>query len=257
MKRLLILWLTLLLVSYPLHTFASPTQTINQQTTVSYTMKERTPLKATRHTKGKTVTYVPANKVVRILSAHGSWTKIRYGQKQGFVPTKQLKRNAQTMVLRQTNSQIDEYVTQLRHPEDATAPLVSKQVKGNVTSYRFTRLHHNRTTGGLRFFSSSTELTVDIQHAVDFNGPIEKEVDLRNHFIDVISEALYGEGTNEAAQLKQALLRLAAYNEQHYFKSMVSGEWGPVHEESTLQIGRDTYKVMSYHSYFSLVHYQD
>lgn len=257
MKRLVILLLVFLLASHPLYAFASPTQTINEQTTVSYTMKERTPLKATRHTKGKTVIHVPANKGVRILSPHGSWTKIRYGQKQGFVPTKQLKRHAQTTVLRQTNSQIDEYVTQLGHPEDATAQFVSKHVKGNVTLYRFTRLHHNRTTGGLRFLSSSTELTVDIQHAVDFNGPLEKEVDLRNHFIDVISGTLYGEGTNEAAQLKQALLRLAAYNEQHYFQSMVSGKWGPVHEESTLQIGRDTYKVMSYHSYFSLVHHQD
>ncbi|WP_214688436.1 SH3 domain-containing protein [Exiguobacterium sp. s163] len=64
----------------------------NSSTSVSYKTTRSLALKSGRSTKYKTLTTIPKGKSVKYVKAYGSWTKVSYGSKTGYVPTKYISK---------------------------------------------------------------------------------------------------------------------------------------------------------------------
>lgn len=68
-----------------------PPATPNASSTKRYATTSNLNLRSTNSTKGKIVTVIPKGKVVSYISAHGSWYKVKYGTKTGYVAKSYLK----------------------------------------------------------------------------------------------------------------------------------------------------------------------
>lgn len=64
----------------------------NTSGSVSYKTTRSLALKSGRSSKYKTLTTIPKGKSVKYVKAYGSWTKVSYGSKTGYVPTKYISK---------------------------------------------------------------------------------------------------------------------------------------------------------------------
>lgn len=69
-------------------TIVSPKAPASSGTTKSYSTTANLNLRTQASTKGKVLTTIPKGKNVSYISAHGSWYKVKYGSKTGYVSSK-------------------------------------------------------------------------------------------------------------------------------------------------------------------------
>lgn len=77
-------------------------------------------LKASRHSKAKTVNTIPKGKTVQYLKGYGSWSQVKYGSKTGYVPTKTLVSSISLQATKTGTLKISTDLKATRHSKSKT-----------------------------------------------------------------------------------------------------------------------------------------
>lgn len=136
--------------------------TVEASSVTKYQTKENLNLRTGASTKHKRILTIPKGKLVAYVSKTGSWSKVKYGSKTGYVSTKYLKKPAAPV--------------QAKKSSGSKAGYTKKVMDVEVTAYTFNS-GANRTASGKRlqkgFVSAPRE--IPFGSIIDLPG-IEKQL---------------------------------------------------------------------------------
>lgn len=197
------------------------TPKVEAATAKTYTTTSNLNMRRGASTKYKSVTTIPKGKVVTFVSASGSWYKVKYGSKTGYVSSKYLKvvtpKKATTKPV--TKAPVVTWMTQ----KQATA-ILSKTLDKNhaIVSYGNVMIDvefYNKSDAKamMGIDSRSYFSAIDIKPS-DFG---QKEYDLykillkqMDSAILAFSETQFGVGTSDSKQMTSSIKKFTAYSKK-------------------------------------------